>query len=191
LASVYNQDHFRIRTDATAAQGGTPVWAAAQDVNASLTVGTNFRIRFAISNTGTAGTTHTHTINASRNSGAYAAVTTVTTPAQSVDATAGASADNSAITTQLLTGVGTFAGLGNYDSTGVTGTYIMGAGACYEDEYGLVITAAASIGDTFDFEVFVGGIALTGTYFHIPRITVVSAAAALIASRRLNVLLRR
>jgi hypothetical protein len=55
MAVATNQEHFRIRTDATAAQGGTPVWAAAQDTNAnwSSVVLTAFRIRFSISDTGT------------------------------------------------------------------------------------------------------------------------------------------
>jgi hypothetical protein len=117
-----NQDHFRVRTDATAAQGGTPVWAAAQDTNASVHLSTNFRIRFSISNTG--GTTGGKilTLQASRNSGAYAQVTTSSTFIQAVDATAGASANQSVITTQLLTGVGTFNGLGEYLSTATSTT---------------------------------------------------------------------
>src|SRR5262245_60635896 len=98
MAVTLDQTHYRIRTDATAAQGGTPVWAAALDTPSEIKIGTNFRLRFTVSSTGTtANTTNPWQIYASRNGGAYAAVTTSGTFIKSVDATGGASADNSAI----------------------------------------------------------------------------------------------
>ena len=133
MAVALNQFGWRIRTDATAAQGGTPVWAAAQntvpDVSAMPAIGTPFRIRFVLANTGsTTSTTHPKQIYASRNAGAYAAVTSATTYVQSADATFGGSADNSNITSSLLTGTGSAQNAGEYDDTGATATFTVTAG---------------------------------------------------------------
>src|ERR1700757_4139461 len=98
MAVTLDQTHYRIRTDTTAEQGGTPVWAASLDTPAAIKIGTKFRVRITVSSTGaTSNTSNPWQIYASRNGGAYAAVTASGTYIQSVDATGGASADNSTI----------------------------------------------------------------------------------------------
>jgi hypothetical protein len=180
MVATVNQSHFRIRTDATAAQGGTPVWAAAQDVNISLNVSTNCRIRLCISNTGaTNSSSVTHELWVSRNSGAYAQASS-STFVNMVDATGGLSANGSAITTGLLTAVGTFDIVGEYVSTGLSSAVSIVAGDCDEFEYGVSIAASASVGDTYDWEMRqVGGGVISGVYSFIPRITVSSGSDVL------------
>ena len=98
-----NQQIYRIRTDATAAQGGTPVWLAAQNTVGVLGPSAAFRIRFAISCITAAPSSQIYNLFVSKNAGAYAQVPNVvgSNPVYSLDATAGASADNSALTTSL------------------------------------------------------------------------------------------
>lgn len=187
MAIATNQEHFRIRTDATAAQGGTPVWAAAVDTNPtswSAVSLTPFRIRFSIANTGTTTTASsvwnifvcrngTGTNNAT---GTYTQVTTASSFVQSTDATAGASADNSAISTELLGVVGsnTFAN-GQYDSSDATAAQALAATHYTEFEFGLKFLNTVLPGDTYAFRVYIAGVAL-GTYTAAltPAITITS-----------------
>lgn len=182
MAVVTNQTHFRVRTDSTAAQGGTPVWAAALDTNPPqgfVPPGTPFRIRFAISDTGSTATgTHPWNIFVSRNGGAFAQVTTSTSFVITTDATAGASAENSAITTSLLGGTGTFDGIGVYDDTGTTGNVSIPGGDFSEFEFGLQFTTGVIAGDTYAFEVFLNGVALS-SYTATPTITIPPLATSL------------
>lgn len=163
---------WRIRTDSTAAEGGTPVWGAAEDTVFDPAVSTPFRIRFSIENTGgSSAAAHAWSIFVSRNSGAYAGVSTSSSYVQAVDATAGASSNGSAITSALLTGAsGTFAS-GVYCDVGGTAPLAL-SGNCYtEFEFGLEFTSSAVAGDTYAFEVYFNGAALN-TYNKIPTLTI-------------------
>ncbi len=181
MAVTLVQSHYRIRTDSTAAQGGTPVWAAALDTPAPIAIGTSFRIRVSVSSTGTtANTSNPFQIYCSRNGGAYAAITTSGTYIKSIDATAGASADNSAITTSLIGGTGTFQNVGQYDSTGASSNIQITAGDFVEFEFGLQITTSANPGDSFQLEVYFNGGALN-TY------TVIGLTTAYLSTNELCV----
>jgi hypothetical protein len=175
MAVATTQTRFRIRTDNTAAQGGIPAWFAAENANVSLSRGDRFRIRFEIQNTGTTSNgSATMSLMLSRNAGAYAAVTTATSFVKSIDSTNGLSADNSAISTRLLTNdAGTFTN-GQYDTTGATVALTLLASSVTELEFSAVIDpATAVVGDTLDFRVYSGGAVLT-TYTVTPRVTVIN-----------------
>ena len=175
MAIVTVQDRFRIRIDNTAAQGGIPNWFAAENANVSLSRGDGFRIRFEIQNTGsTTNGSNIMSLMLSRNAGAYAAVTTATSFVKSIDNSRGLSADNSAISTRLLTAdAGTFTN-GQYDTTGATATQTLLATSVTELEFSAVIDPATIvIGDTLDFRVYSAGAVLT-TYTVTPRVTVIN-----------------
>lgn len=176
------QQVFRIRTDATAAQGGTPVWAAAQNAVPVLSPSALFRIRFAIANTGTtSAASQAYNLFVSRNAGAYAQVPNVvgSNAVYCADATAGASADDSPITTSLLTGAsGTFTGVGVYDFTGTTSALIIPTLDYVEFEFGIQFNnAVIAQGDTYAFRVYQAGVVLT-TYTVTPTLQVWTSMAA-------------
>jgi hypothetical protein len=182
MAITLVQQVYRIRTDATVAQGGTPVWAAAQNTVAVIGTAAPFRIRFAIADTGTtSAASQIYNLFVSKNGGAYAQVpnTSSGNAVYSTDATAGASADNSAITTSLLTGAsGTFATVGEYDSTGSTAALVIPTVQYVELEFGIQFNAAVvANGDTYAFRVYAAGVALN-TYTVTPTLAVWVAATA-------------
>ena len=151
------QDHYRTRSDTTAADPGTPVWETTEDQSASLdwTTGITFRIRFVISNTGDGGATPNFNLFLSKEGGAYAAITTSSTNGvQAADASS--SADNTTLTTgnfQLTAGTGS-ATNGNYSEDGIIGTNLTN-GDFFELEYGLtIIQGDVNEDDTLDFRVY-------------------------------------
>jgi hypothetical protein len=171
------QDRFRIRVDNTAAQGGIPAWFAAENANTNFAPGDRFRLRFEIQNTGsTTNGSNIMTLMLSRNAGAYSAVTTATSFVKSIDNSNGLSADNSAISTRLLTAdAGTFTN-GQYDTTGATAAMTLAATSVTELEYSVIIDpATAVVGDTLAFRVYSGAspAALTA-YTVTPTITVIN-----------------
>jgi len=170
------QSAFRFRVDTTAAQGGSPVWGAAQNVNYSPPLDTPFRLRFQIENTGsTGGGATTYNILVSRNGGAYAAVPTTASgnPVFCIDATGGASADKSAISTAILTGAsGTFVN-GQYSLAGATSTITLGATTYSEVEFGLQFNSAVAVpADTYAFRVYFSGSSAFQTYTVTPTVTI-------------------
>lgn len=170
------QSAFRFRVDTTAAQGGSPVWGAAQNVNYSPSLDTPFRLRFQIENTGsTGGGATTYNILVSRNGGAYAAVPTTASgnPVFCTDATGGASADKSAISTAILTGAaGTFVN-GQYSLAGATSTITLAATTYSEVEFGLQFNSAVAVpADTYAFRVYFTGSSAFQTYTVTPTVTV-------------------
>jgi hypothetical protein len=165
------QSAFRIRGDRQAAQGGTPGWYAAQNTVGIPTQQAAFRIRFQIENTGaTASTSNAWQLYASRNAGAYAAVTGVTTFVQSADGSGGGSANNSAITSALLTGGVTTFTNGLYCSSGATSAFSLPGTDYTELEFGIVFTASIVGGDTYAFEVYNNNTPLN-TYSQIPTLS--------------------
>lgn len=177
MAVAYNQFSFRVRTDATAAQGGTPVWGAAQSTNFNIAVDTPFRIRFCFESTGSSGTAAAsiQSIFYSLNSGAYAQVPSTSTgnPVFSTDAAGGHSSDNSAITTSLLTGAaGTFLTTGEYDDSGATASITVTRGDYIECEFGLQFNSLhLHNGDVITFRSYRNTTAMT-TYTVTPSFTI-------------------
>jgi hypothetical protein len=171
MAVTTVQARFRFRTDAAAVDTAA-TWAAAENVNwapTSTQAKAPFRLRFTINSTGTTATASSAwQLYMSRNGGAYAPVTTTTPFVQSADA--GASADETAITSnQLTAGSGTRVS-GVYDETGATAAKILGATSYMELEFGVTFNGATE-GDTYDFRVYLAAVALS-TYTVTPRVTV-------------------
>jgi len=172
---VLVQFSFRIRTDNTKAQGGIPVWAAAQNTNARVPSGIPFRIRFCIEDTADPYPAQTYNIYYSKNGGAYLQVPSSpgTSPVYGADATNGASADNSAITTALLTGAsGNFTN-GQYDYSGITSAQTLNHNTYTEFEFGLEFnTSYVTAGDTYAFRVYGGSSGALNTYTATPVFTI-------------------
>jgi len=164
------QRTFRIRTDAGAVDA-TPTWGAAQDVNFSPAVETNFRVRFSVNNT-TPSASGPFVLRLSKNGGAYAAITTSSTGGIQ-SANASSDADEAVIATaniRLGAGTGTVA-TGVYDETG-SATKTMATNTYNEFEFGLIIKSAnVAGGDTLDLRIYNSTTAFT-TYTQTPRITV-------------------
>jgi hypothetical protein len=169
------QVHYRFRTDASSVETA-PTWGAAEDTTfaPSPQRGTKFRLRFEIQNTGSTTTgAVAWRIFCSRNSGAYAQVTTSGTYVQ--DADASSDADDATLSTRRLTSAaGTFTA-GKYDESGVTSNITMGASSVTELEFGLVFTNAVVKGDTYDFRVYRATSTALETYTVTPRVTITHA----------------
>jgi hypothetical protein len=174
-----DQNQFRVRTDSTAAQGGTPVWAAAQNASVNVPSDAPFRIRVAYANTGTNFGAQI-ALYYSKNGGAWALVPTTSTGNEvyQVDATAGASANNSTITTSLLTGApGTFSTVGTYTDSGLTSGITISNGTYAELEWGLEFNSAVAVaGDTYTFRMEWAGAFLFQSYSQVPSFTILSSS---------------
>jgi hypothetical protein len=160
-APVSRITNYRGRSD-TGTVDGTPTWIAAENTSFSVTVGTAFRIRIGLENTGTASDTAT-----SPGSGtptgisrcgyddlSYGSLTLVINGAD-----AGSSADATDVTTQRLTsGTGTWAnGVAGYDEN-ETFSCAVANGNFTECEFGVVLTGGAATpgvggGETWTFGV--------------------------------------
>ena len=185
MAVALNQFSYRFRTDATAAQGGTPVWGAAQSITYIPPVNTPFRIRFCIESTGsTSPSSFAYTLYVSKNGGAYAAVPSTSSgnAIYQTDATAGASANESSITSALLTGAtGTFLN-GYYVDSGGTTSFVLTHGDYTEIEFGLEINGSVAVtGDNYQFLVYSGTTPLT-TYTQTPAFTLGAGSISLIGT---------
>jgi hypothetical protein len=183
------QDHFRIRSDTTAANPGTPVWVTTEDQANSPTscltypLDTSFRIRFVISNTGTGDQTANFGLMFSQNGGAYTNINIIsntTQPVRAADASSDVTA--TALTTanfQLSAGSGTAANGQYVEANQITPTLALGT---YQElEYGILFNSTASTpavnGDTFDFRIYLNSSTPFDTYTVTPRVTVGAAAA--------------
>lgn len=141
--------HYRGRSD-TGAVDDVPTWIANEDTAFSVTVGTNFRLRIGVENTGTASDTAVTPSNVtSPRSGirrcGYADNTFTAHSNVLNGADAGSSADATNVTVQRLTsGTGSFAtGTGGYDESEAISCTVAN-GNFTEVEFGLVFTGGAS-----------------------------------------------
>lgn len=178
MPTALSQSHFRARFDAGPVDG-PPLWIAAEDANFTLgDASATFRIRVTIQETGGVNSASTtFKLQANLNAGAYQDVTTTSTIVKSVDA--GASADEAAITTQRLSGTGTFVN-GKYDETGATTTgFFINASRNTELEFGVqIVPASVTAGDVVHLKVVtVSGTSVTATL--IPAITITAATNTL------------
>ena len=165
------QSAYRIRGDRQAAQGGTPAWYGAQNTVAVPTQQAPFRIRFQIENTGaTDSASVSWELYASRNGGAYAAVTTGTTFVQGTDGSGGNSTNNSALTSALLSGGVTTFSNGLYCDSANTAALILPAAGFTELEFGVVFTSSLVAADTYAFRVYNNSLPLN-TYTNTPTLS--------------------
>jgi len=162
MSPILEQTNYRFRNDD--GNETTATWKDAQNTNISLSGGQIFRLRILLSETGGATAFAFGELNVSKNGGGYTSVTTSSSNIKFV--TSSNVSDNTATTSQLTGGVGSFVA-GSVDSNGaVTDVNLLLQNT--EFEYVLQIVSADVInGDTFDFES-------TGvtTYTLIPRLTI-------------------
>jgi len=172
MAVTLVQAVFRFRTDANAADAGTPTWAAAENTNYNPNVGDKFRLRFRVDNTGnTSSNTQAHNLYVSVDGGSYVTLDSQT-HVSAVDATLGASADDSSIATgnfRLSAGSGT-AVAGKYDSSGGIASHTIGGASYTEFEFGLQLNASAR-GHSLEFQIRKGTSAYN-TYTVTPAIVI-------------------
>lgn len=171
-AAFVEQDGFRFRDDDGSET--TATWLAAENVDLSLEKEVAFRLRFVLSNTGTATENGTRYFWVSKNSGAYAKLVS----SSEIDAALSDNfADVDPTTEQLASGQGTFTAGWMKETEGGQGLAIS-AGNFEEYEISLTSTASASVGDTYDFKMgdFDSENAFEA-YNQIPRLTIVVAAA--------------
>ena len=157
-----NQMAWRIRTDTTPVEGGTPVWAAFQNTTAVIAPNTPVRLRIAIDNPGSvhAGS-NAYTIQISQNGGAYTSIGSVADGSVAYfDATGGASSDGSLISTSYLVYADTFAGDGYYSISDTSGMADIPGASYSEFEFGLRFTTAC-IGSNYKFRVYANGSPIT------------------------------
>src|SRR5215216_1605634 len=175
------QTHYRHRIDGGVASDVTEIWGAAQDTDWYPGLGTPFRLRLGMDNTGTGAMVTGPQLRVSKNGGAYQAVTTTSTIVKGTDAspTASSASDASLTTTtfDLTAGSGT-AVAGRYSEAGNPTSPKTGAGNYTEVEFGLQIVAAdVAAGDTIDFRLQ-DGVTVFTTYSVTPRITIPAVPSA-------------
>lgn len=177
MAVNTHQDHYRIRSDTTGFNPGTPIWQTTQDQATPLNwpEALAFRIRFTVSNTGTTNTSiNPWSIWVSRNGGAYSQVTT-TSAAVRMDPTASTDVGSVTLssTQRLLTaGTGTAANGLATDDNNATGALRLSASTYCEFEFGMrLVLGGVNDNDTLDFRVRFNG-AVLNSYTITPRIIV-------------------
>jgi hypothetical protein len=169
------QNHFRIRLDGKIV-ASTPTWGAAEDGNWFPGLDAPFRVRFAIDNTGGAGSGNLR-IWCRKNGGTAAQVTTTSTVVRSVDdsatGTGGAIATG---TFRLTAGAGAaVAGLSSEIGTGGT----CAAASYNEIEHAIMLRSAdLTAGDVVELLIGLDGGTTFASYNQIPTITIPAADSA-------------
>lgn len=171
-----NQAEYRIRSDTTAFNPGTPVWVTTQNQATPLNwpEAATFRIRFSIQNTGNqASSTSPWSIWVSRNAGAYSQVTTTSTAVR-LDPTASSDAGVITLTTPQLTNPGgTFLNGLATDDNNATSPLSLPGSRYTEFEFGMrLVLLGVNDNDTLDFQVRLNGVTTNTTYTITPRLTV-------------------
>jgi hypothetical protein len=156
--AALGQTHFRGRSDGWDVDIA-PEWIANEDTNFTWRTEAPFRIRFVLQETaGGNPASAAYKIQANVNGGAFQDVTTTSTIVQAVDCSS--SAEDAAITTERLSGTGTFVS-GRYSEDGSAATGIdLAASQGTELEYGVVLKHA-SVADTNTVSIKL--VALSGT----------------------------
>jgi hypothetical protein len=190
---VFEAVHWRIRSDTTAAQGGTPVWATTEDQLAALSweAGDTFRIRFVMSETsGNNANNEDMRLQYQIGAEGWLDVGAAGTTAEGVIGSTAASSDvdATALTTEILTaGQGTASAGGRYYDNGNTtpdaNTDEPDADEFGEHEWGIVLsktnTNAVVDGETVTFRLLFLGGAMTVNYANVPTITVTITASGI------------
>ena len=168
----FDQRHARFGNDDGTADPAT--WVDVEDANISAALDTNIRLRLVISDTAAGGITPAPGIlqlQYSKNGGAYSNVTGSSSNVRSHTTTHFADAD--AVTRKLTQyGSNTFSSAGAWESSGATSGFVaLGGSSDTEIEFCFQLRSAdVSNGDTFDFKLTWGGLALNA-YTKIPRVT--------------------
>jgi hypothetical protein len=174
MAVAFTQTAFRFRNDD--GSESTATWKAATNtnINADLTSGNlDLRVRIAAQEVGTTAATFAASLFMSRNGGAYAAVTDVTT---AVLAVASANLTDNATTTQQISVFTFVAGRVDDVNGAMTATPSIVQNSGTEFEWMIRLTSAnLNNGDTLDFEVYRSAAPIT-TYTQVGRITVVKTS---------------
>ena len=162
MAVTVNQTGWRTRTDATAAQGGTPVWAGTQNTNAVIGPGVQFRVRFVLTNTGSTGDTgNKYNLGVSINGTSPVSSIIGIPDLSAADPTAGLSVDGQTLTTSLLTGTGTYSGTGKYCTGGNAAlSSNIPAGDYIEMEYGIQFNSPYCDGNNYKFYIYRAGLGI-------------------------------
>jgi hypothetical protein len=177
MAVTIGQAGFRGRNDD--GNETTATFKAAQNVNWTQQVDTNFRVRFLMQNAGTTALNNlVAQLEFTLNGGASTNVTGASTV---VRATASPNlADAANLTQQLSGGTGTFQGLTGFDGAdGAAGgaSLDIAASGNFEVEYSIQIRGAdVSHGDLIGLRVTNNGTDFTGTYAQVPSIIVAESA---------------
>jgi hypothetical protein len=172
-APLFTQVAFRLRNDDGSESAAT--WKQNQDVNDSINVNTNFRVRFLIDETNSrAWTNKVWNLYYSLNAGAYAAVSG-TTPVKFAASTQFADGDD--CTSQLTGGSGTFVTNNNGMKETTGGATNSGtAGYYFETEWCLELDSAqVANGDTVALRIYDSTSAINA-YTSTPTVTVVEGS---------------
>lgn len=171
------QEHFRIRIDGNAVDG-TPTWGAAEDTNFWPGYDSHFRVRFALTNTGSGTAGNFALYYELNNSGTWTAVTTTSNVVRGVDASSNADLTSgvpSVANFRLTAGSGTAVN-GRYSETGAANGSVA-ATSYSEFEYGLMLRDAdIAPGDVIKLRV--QATAVFATYNQIPTFTAPAADSA-------------
>lgn len=177
MAEQLVQQASEVRTDATAAQGGTPVWATRDPTTGLYFFKPNvhFRIRQALGNAanGDAVSSSSFQLQYSKDPGATGVggvwynIGTTGSEVIAVDATGGVSSNGQVLTTALL-GLSPFMALGDYSTTGISNTFSLPAGGALgyvtEIEYALKFVSPSSGGNQYSFRMVRNGSAVLDYY---------------------------
>jgi hypothetical protein len=162
---VWEQEYYRLRSDETAADPGTPVWISTvnQATRTNIALDTLFRVRFVVANTSGNNGTATFSLYASHNSGTYTEVAASGTAVITADATTPTDAD--ALTTanfQLTAGTGTAVN-GQYDENNSIASFALNKNSYTEFEFCVQLNSAVvSVTDTIDLRVYADDAAFDG-----------------------------
>lgn len=176
-AAFLTQAYTRIRSDANSPDGGTPTWETTENQTGALSWNTNtdFRIRLVLENTGGVEEANQFNLYVSKNSGAYANITTSSSNVQAKDVVGGGSIRFETSNYLLTAGAG-HPLPGWYSATNQLNRDIAG-NEYVEYDIGLtIVDADVAHADTLDFRVYYNGSALD-QYDHTPRISVVKASS--------------
>lgn len=177
MAVEFDQTHFRFRNDDGSESAATWKAAANTNINGDVTSGNlDLRLRLAAQEVGTTAATFTASLMVSKNGGAYAAVTDVSS---NVRAVASANLTDNAATTQQVSSYTFVAGrVDDVDGTMTsTASIVQNSGTEFEWMIRL-LSADLANGDTLDFRVYRSGAAIT-TYTQTARITIIKSAGGI------------
>lgn len=181
MAVSFTQTDIRFRND-----DGTEVtatWKAAANTNITVDVTTgsvNFRVRFAMKETGTTASTYAANLFYSINGGVYNQCNASTTKVKVVDSV---NLTDNAVTTQQLS-VGTFVAgrVDDVDGT-TTATASIAQNSVTEFEFMAQLTQASlANGDTLDFRCYKSGVAVA-VYTNTARITITNRIVPVIVNQ--------
>lgn len=176
MAVTIGQIGFRLRNDDGNETGAT--WKQNQNVNDTIDVATNFRVRFAMQNSGSnAANNLVAQLEYTLNDSNMANSVNVNASASAIRPSASPNLADAANLTQQLSGeTGTFIGATAFDEVDGAaggGSLDVPASGCFEVEYCLQIqSAGVNDNDVIRLKVTNNGTDFTGSYSQIPNITV-------------------